>query len=574
MNKPLLFAVVSSRLLAAALFLSPLVLTGCLNAQMQDKIQAREPEVASNVAKASAPAAQLDYNPLVVTDKVWTGGRSIRMRHGLPLPVIYEGPRSMTLVSSKSMALTDIASFVHQQTGIPVRLTDGAENARPGPLGGGAAGANASGGAAASAIPSAGIPIGGAPSSSDDVAEKSVDGMKVSYQGTLSGFLDNISSYYGVSWRYDGTAIIVSRYETRTFVIEAMSGSSTFSDGISGGGGGSSGGSGGGGGSTIAGSLDSQSKMDGKIDSWAELQETVNTILAGVGTVKAAPSSGTVTVITTPEIMRSVAQFIEQENARSTRQVAVTIELFTLSLDDSENITTNVNLIYKNLGYSQGIGGISALTPTAEAGNTFGVNIISPTSKWNGSRALIQALSSLGKVSRVARFPLTTLNNRPTTRRIGRDITYVAQRSTTTTSGTDSASETITPGTVGEGFQLQVTPRILGDGRIIVQMSLSVTDLIQLKEFGKGTDSEIQLPETANRIFVQQALLQNGDTLVLAGFDQDQQSATNTGMLNPFNILFGGTVAAADTRELLFLTVTPREIDVPGRQMISNGSLN
>lgn len=581
MNKPVRAAALKKVIAQAFVLMLPVLVSGCLNAEMHDRIEGRKPMVEAGVEKATKPAAQTNYNPLVVTDKVWTGGRSVRMRHGLPLPSIYEGPRSVVLVSSKPMELTDIASFVTQQTGVPVRLTDGAENARGGPAGGGSSGG---GGAAApdlAGIP-AGIPAGAGPSLTGGESEPSSksdngSGMRVAYQGTMSGFLDNIASYFGVSWRYDGTAIIVSRFETRTFTIEAMNGTSSFSDGISGGGstgGGSSGGSGGNA-STVTGSLEQSTSMTGKIDYWAELSDSISTILAGVGTVKAAPSSGTVTVITTPEIMRTVAGYIEQENQRGTRQVAVTVELFTLSLNDSENITTDVNIVYDGLqngGQQIGFNGqLTPLAPNATAGSTFGVSVVSPTSKWQGTRALIQGLSSLGKVSRVARIPLTTLNNRPTTRRIGRDIAYLAQRSTTTTSGTNSASETLTPGTVAEGFQLQVTPRILGDGRIIVQFSLSVTDLIRIRSFPETSASEtqIQLPETASRVFVQQALLKNGDSLVLAGFDQDQQSADNSGFLNPFNLLLGGNASATDTREMIFLTITPREIDAPGRQMIS-----
>ena len=576
MNKPFPKVAAKAALNVAAACSVLLAVSGCMTEDVKQKIAEREPTIIGGVARAEAPADKVNYNPLIVTDKVWTGDRSVRMRRGLPLPATYEGAKSVSLISNKPMTLPDLAMFISQQTGVPVRLVDGAEKVTGGPNGGSAAAA----GAGAAGTPSApqnvalGLPVAAAA----PVAETATDngGMKVAYQGPLSAFLDSLSSYFGVNWRYDGSAIIVSRFETRTFTVEAMGSTAEFSDGISGGGdtGGSSGGSGSSGGgssggaSKQTGTLDQTNKFGGKVDYWGELQESVNTILSGVGTVKTSPSSGTVTVITTPEIMRTVAQYVDQENARSTKQVAITLELFTLTLDNSENITTQLRLLYTGGNITGTGGGLAAVTPVASAGSSFGVSIIDPQSNFNGSGALIQALSSIGKVSRVAKIPLTTLNNRPATRRIGQDIAYVASVSNSTGTGSDVTSQAINPATIAEGFSLQVTPRILGDSRILVQFSLSVLDLVALKPFGTGVN-QIQLPTTASRVFVQQAMLNNGDTLVLAGFDQDRQSTNNSGFGNPFNILFGGNISSGDSREVLFLTLTPREIDVPRRMPIS-----
>jgi hypothetical protein len=51
----------------------------------------------------------------------------------------------------------------------------------------------------------------------------------------------------------------------------------------------------------------------------------------------------------------------------------------------------------------------------------------------------------------------------------------------------------------------------------------------------------------------------------LAGFDDDRQSADNSGMGNAMNWLTGGRVSNSKTRDMLFLTITPREINVPQR---------
>jgi len=315
-------------------------------------------------------------------------------------------------------------------------------------------------------------------------------------------------------------------------------------------------------------SLDQKSSLSATLDYWTELQDTLNTILGGVGAVKTSPSSGSVTVITTPEIMRTVAQYVETENARNTRQVAITLELFTLSVSNTESYGVDLTAAFQRADWPKfGFNGPPSNLTTAVVGEGLSVNVLSPTSHFADTSALIKALSTVGNISRVARIPLTTLNNRPASRRIGRDKAYLASASVSQSGDSNFQQSTLTPGVVREGFSLQVTPRILGDGRMLIQFSLSVIDLVgNIRQFSTpDNSSSVELPETNSRVFVQQALLNNGDMLVLSGFDQDQQNKSGSGFGNPYNWLMGGSKVNSDSRDMLFLTITPRELNVPAR---------
>jgi len=527
------------------------LLSGCLASEVRDQVKADKPRAEAGALQAQQPASAVSYDPLQVTSQVWTGSRSVRMRRGIPLPSSLDGPTAVTMVSGKEMTLNEIATTIMSQTGVSVRLTDGADQL-------------SSGGSDAGATPAAG---GG--SAAPRVAS-AVEPMRLAYEGPLSGLLDTVAGHFGVSWKYDGAAIIMSRYETRTFTIEAMPGTTSLTDGSQGdtgeggsSGGSSSGGSSGGGGG--GGGLTQTATSSVTLDYWTELEGTLTTILGGVGAVKTSPSSGSVTVITTPDIMRTVANYVDMENARNTKQVAITLELFTLSLTDTEDYGADVTfaLAERNgwpaLGFNGPPSGLGETT-----GNGFAVQVLSPTSKFQGTEAFIKAVSTLGTVSRVARIPLTTLNNRPATRRIGRDISYLAEVSVTSNSGSDVSQSSLSPGSVHEGFSLQVTPRILGDGRVLIQFSLSSIDLITIDQFTSG-ENKIQLPSTSNRSFVQQAMLNNGDSLVLSGFEEDKKSSDNSGTGSALNWLMGGQSNASKTHDILFLTITPREINVPKR---------
>ena len=46
--------------------------------------------------------------------------------------------------------------------------------------------------------------------------------MLVSYRGPLSGFLDEISSRFGIWWKYEKREIYFYKYITRTFVLYSL----------------------------------------------------------------------------------------------------------------------------------------------------------------------------------------------------------------------------------------------------------------------------------------------------------------------------------------------------------------
>jgi len=525
------------------LFLMIVVLAGCNNEKVRNLIDERAAEANQSIQEAKAPAPAKSYNPLTVTDKIWAGGTSLRLHRGMPLPSRFEGSRGIALVSSEPMTLSEIAGAIGGQTGIPIRIAAGTTPVT-------AAVAGSGGG--------------------------SSGGMIVAYEGPLSGLLDQVASFFGVNWRYDGASVIFSRFETRVFVVEALPGTQTIKDGMkedssSGGGSGSSGSSGG---SSSTSSLDQSSEMNVEIRSWDEIKETITSMLGGVGNVVVAPSTGTITVTTTPEIMRTVAKFIEEENKRLSRQIAINVEVYKVEISQGSDFNFSFSEVLKRMSNIKDLTFTGPTSVAAVSGSplssggaagVLNVAILNPSGRGN-TNLLFQALSSIGDTTRVAQFPLTTLNNRPVSRRVGRDRAYVASVQNTTLAGAGagaSVSSTITPATVREGFSLQLTPRLLDDGRIILQYSLSLTDLVQIRSFGDVAGGNgVQLPETASRVFIQQSMLKSGATLILAGVDDEQTAQNAQGVGHPFNFLLGGGSSNATSRTMMFIAITPQVLEV------------
>lgn len=527
-------------------------LASCRTEDYRNTVSERLAVAEQRVEEARQPAPARRYNPLTVTDSVWTGAKAVRMRNGLPLPQRVEANRAVAIVASSPMSLSGIATAVFTQTGIPVRLGKELDDG------------------GASSAPSPSSSSSGSKSSSKSAPSKpasSAAGIQLSYEGPLSGLLDQVSSHFGVTWRYDGNAISVSKYETRIFSLDALPGTQTAKDGMKEDNGSNSNSSSSSAETTTisAESAEQSSSMQLDFKFWEEVGKTIETLMGGVGTYALAPSSGTISVTTTPEIMRTVAEYIRTENDRLSRQVAINLEVFTVDMNEGEDFNnkfaaavagslTRAKLSFGNLNSAPAVTELNSGSTLASAG----FSIIDPTD--GGVTDVFSLLSAVGNTARVAQFPMTTLNNRPVARRVGQDRSYLASIQTNTSNSFQNT--TLTPGVVRDGFSIQVTPRILGDGRILLQYSLSLTDLLSIAEFSSGGNS-VQLPTTATRLFVQQTMLRNGATLILGGFDQDKIDQQSKGVGNAYNYWLGGGVANQRKRQVLFVAMTPQEISLP-----------
>ena len=114
--------------------------------------------------------------------------------------------------------------------------------------------------------------------------------MLVSYQGPLSGLLNEIGSRFGIWWKYDRKEIYFYKFVTRTFVLYTLPSTPSLSVNV----GGSSQGSGGS--SSI--SLQSSTKMD----FWKNIETAIKNMLDKDSKYTMDPSNGTITVSATPNL--------------------------------------------------------------------------------------------------------------------------------------------------------------------------------------------------------------------------------------------------------------------------------
>lgn len=211
-----------------------------------------------------------------------------------------------------------------------------------------------------------------------------------------------------------------------------MPGVQSMVDGLSGS---ALGGDKGGKGASSSGEATQKAEMSVNLEFWAELTKTLESLLAGEGSVTVSPSSGTVAVTALPSKMRVISRFLQEENRRLSRQAAITVEIWSVSLNDSDHYGTDLRAVFKERqGLTYALEGARIFAD--ENAGSKGVTVLHPAARtklhrFDGSKLAFEALSAVGKVTRKARIPVTVLNNRPATRKIAIDTAYLESVSTT-----------------------------------------------------------------------------------------------------------------------------------------------
>ncbi|MDR3438182.1 PilN family type IVB pilus formation outer membrane protein [Telmatospirillum sp.] len=537
------------RLLAVA---SGLILLGC---QAHDDStatvlqRAQEAEAAFDKA-GQAPKARTGTT--VVHEGVWVGGRSVVRANGDALPSASETSSAVVLNSlGAQLELREIAAEMTAQTGIKVVLDEhldgtagGEEQKRP---------------------PNAGVPPPFAGS-----AGRVRTGMALSWSGPLSGLLDSVSSYFGVQWEYRGGQIRIFRYEVRTFTLAALPSNSTIRSGVSTTGGGSSSSgsnSQSSGNATTSGSMMQDTANETSIKVWDDIKETVQSMLPSGGKATMSPATGTLTVIAPPLAMRRIAAFVEQQNARITRQVTVSVKVLRVDVNDTMDLGLDLGTVFQQLSgqYAINFAGPAPLKVTSGTPASFVVQSIQNTKTGKGqwatgssaTHAVVDALQTMGKVSLMTETSVTTLNGQAAPLSVAEQQSYVASTATTLGSGTSSTTQTqVTPATLVTGFNMQVLPRVLDDGQVLLQYGLSLSDLKALNEF-ESNGTKVQLPDVNIRSFLQQAIMHSGDVLVLAGYQSVTDEAGDTGLPGIGASLFGGSVRSVKSKTVIVILLMP-----------------
>lgn len=548
------------------------VLAGCAGIQQAEK------KIEQDQGAAEAIRALVESNAangsVIRTNKPRIAGEEVVVKVSA-LPSVFS--QKISYVTKGSQSLVQTLEDISLAAGISIRTAEIADLAR-GVQGGGSEGAL-----------------------SGSVA--------LEYSGTNRGLFDEIAAKANVSWRYNAAtrAVEFFRYETRFIPVDVPAGSKTVTasislSGVTGGGGASAGGAGGatagaggGGGGSSAGNVSVSQNLT--IDPWTSIMAGINTILAdgkraangggqaaalpapmpaggaaaggpGMGatvgpnvTMGMAPVSvggasegsaianqelGGVTVTARPAVMERVVRYVRSINARFAQNILIDAKVMTVTLNEQLSGGFNLNLLYSQVNKLGGsIVGPAPLTAGTSTPGIITLTSKDPSSKFNGSSLVAQALSQFGKVSLQQQAQTLAVNGQPAPMQVADEINYKSGTSIVPQNGNQGSIVTSTQGTKVVGFTANFIPLILGDNRISLAYQLNLSSLT-----GRTVDPDgSEHPQISSKSLPGHAFMRDGQAIVLFGYGEQRDGVDSA--LHPA----GFSKAATKSRQLTVIVV-------------------
>ena len=509
----------------AAIALVGMTIACSISPELDEQIATQAEEVKDLKEKASVSGEPIPDDVVRVKNDIWLGDTSTVEFEGEALPSYLEAKDGITLISNRPITLYEIGTMINKITSLSVRYApELEENAI----------ANADNNEPAL----------------DDLGAQWADStrMIVNYKGPISGLLDEVANRFGVWWKYEKKEVYFYKYITKTFVIYSLPTNPSLNVSVGGEGG--------------AASISQSSSIDG-MDMWGNIQSTVESMITQDGNMVMDKANGTITVTATPTDIKRVAKYVNEQNQRVSKQVAISVKVFQVAMLDSDSYALDLSATFK----AGSLKNVTAKSPgfIDDTYNNLSMGISSK--HWDVSAA-IGALSEEGRTNLVTSGTVTTMNNKPAPIQVVKTQNYISNITKTNSGDSDTYDISVETEEIETGFTMSVLPRILDHGRLMVFFNLTLADLLDLQKVnitgGDDSDSEfIQNPVIETRGFTQEVAMKSGETLILAGYERVEDTTDKQGTGSAKNPVLGGKQTATKDRTLLVIMLTPVVMESP-----------
>lgn len=497
-------------------------MSGCMNAAEVNHQVNKDQSIADRALKTIEPKPYR-HNPLTVDERPWYGSKAVPIDNGKPLPPMLLQTDGIVMTFERPMTFSEVARMIQAASGIRVMVGQSANAASP------------------ALEQQVFVPADGV----------EVTGGRVVWQGALPDLLNQVTDYFDAEWIYDGAAIKLTQEVTKTFMLHALADVIDFNG-------------------TIENASDEsgvlpQVEIDSEatLEIWKEIQDTVDTMVGTKGRATYSPTTGAITVSGPPSVVQRAEHFLREQNRARLRRVAVAVKVLNVE-------TTNENTLGFNLTgvLERAIDGkpfqFSAVGDGLTAGILRAVPFIDPVTGQPTEGAATQpdndtvtsvltASEDINRVSLSNSGAVVTLSDIPAPLQVGRTVAYIKRVSSSST-GDGGGNVSLEPGEVNLGLTMNVLPRVIQRDRVLLRLAIGITDAQTPFDTRGAGDLVLELPEVETTGFLQNAVLAQGETLVLAGFEKNTNSLRDQGV--PGGLFTGGTRTMQKNREVSVLLIT------------------
>ena len=368
--------------------------------------------------------------------------------------------------------------------------------------------------------------VSGIPSDASSTASLRI---RPKLSGSLGSVLDQLSAAFEVEWEYEDGRIVFRDYVTRSYQVTLLPSNidTTFAAG--------------------------PVSRENNLDFWQEVRQSVENLLSPDAKVTYGTSTGIITITARLNDHNDVRRYIVELNEQLGQQVAFDINVLSVILNNESDLSVSLNAALREQNIAAQFSNSSA---GFDGGGSFNIGV---TSGSVNISAVMRSLAKRGRVGIETRAGGITTNFQPVPISVTEKIGYISSQQSNFDDNGNIIGTEVTTDTIEVGFVLLVLPRILNSREVLVNYSISLSTNNGFQQLGN-----IQLPNTSQKILDQQAIVQNGQSLVIAGFEERQSELERSGVPNENFLGFGGSRSARTDRESTVIIITPRLLSRPG----------
>lgn len=529
----------------AALAVSGVSATGCT---VVDKSYDAVRDDMGSVKTTMAHNKSMSPSSIQESEGIWLGGESFQVSDATKAPPLLN--REISFNQVDPVSLSELVTMISIDLGMKIVLTQDAVDYSKGGGGGGAGdgkgdandgpGGDGPGGATAEASIFKDISVGNVPGSEIKFT--------LNYKGKVAGLLDVIASKSGLFWRFDKGQIVIMRNDTKTYTLDMLPGKTEYESTMVSDLGSASG--------EETTSTESAHKTKTEIkpeSSWVSIEKSIKTMLSSGGQIAISEQVGTITVTDTPEIQNRIARYVKSINAIAGKQIAVKTDVFEITSDENGKFDTNILAAFDWQGdLNIGLDGQKL---------TFGrgSNDSTTDNKFSkDSNASLNLLRTNKNVSLVTSSTMYAMNGQATPFQQMDEIGYLKEIEVTQGSGDNAAPQTsLKPGKTSQGFSMMLMPRILSDGRVMMNFAVDSSRINSIDEYGTDTTGKIQLPNRSTNKYSQLVTVKSGEALMIAGLERTENSANIGSKFGRASWMLGGSQTGGKRKMMTMIVMTP-----------------
>lgn len=379
------------------------------------------------------------------------------------------------------------------------------------------------------------------------------------FDGTFSNILNEMMSKEGIFWNYQGGILNIFLVETKVYALDAPISTYSINNRIS-----SNSEAGGSNNNTGGTSSSGTSAMDltydvKTISAWDAAINTIKNMLSANGKLDTNPVEGYVTITDDPNRQRAISEYINKINEKTGKKIAIRVDVYDVKHSSGGSMGINMNAIIKAFS---GEFNIASSAMASVSGGVDGANKMSFQQNWRSDpTAVLTALNTIGKTTQVTGTTIYTISGQPAPVQNSVQTNYL-KSVTSTRDDTGATTMSAETGTVSTGYSMLITPRIESNNQVLISLNLQISSLLKLENYslcGTGTTNcqQLQLPEVHTKNFLESMILKSGQSILIAGFQDDAAAVNTNSMGDPSTWLLGGSKATMGAKSTTIVVVTP-----------------